>query len=237
MKPRFISDLHLSEKHPELTQAFFKFLEESKEACSHLYILGDLFETWIGDDDDLPLYQEIKTALLNFTTNGPKTFFIHGNRDFLIGEVFAQETGITLLPDPYTLDINNQKVVVSHGDFLCTDDEGYMKFRNEVRTEQWQSNFMQKDLDERKEIAAALRTDSKAATSIKSDAITDVNPASVDVFIEEYKPGLFIHGHTHRPDVHDMGSCKRVVLGDWGSYGWFLTIDGQDFNLEKFSIS
>ena len=131
----------------------------------------------------------------------------------------------------------NQKVVVSHGDFLCTDDEGYMKFRNEVRTEQWQSNFMQKDLDERKQIAAALRADSKAATSIKSNAITDVNPASVDVFIEEYKPDLFIHGHTHRPDVHDMGSCKRVVLGDWGSYGWFLTIDGQDFNLEKFSIS
>ena len=105
MKPRFISDIHLSEKHPELTQAFFTFLEESKEACTHLFILGDLFETWIGDDDDLPLYGEIKEALLSFTTNGPKTFFMHGNRDFLIGATFADETGITILPDPYVLDI------------------------------------------------------------------------------------------------------------------------------------
>ena len=121
MKPRFISDLHLSDKHPELTQAFFKFLNESKEACTHLFILGDLFETWIGDDDDLPLHLEIKQALLSFTTNGPETFFMHGNRDFLVGESFAKETGITILPDPYTLDINGQNVILSHGDFLCTE--------------------------------------------------------------------------------------------------------------------
>ena len=113
MKPRFISDLHLSEKHPELTQAFFKFLNESKEACTHLFILGDLFETWIGDDDDSSLYSEIKTALKTFTTNGPETFFIHGNRDFLVGKVFAEETGITILPDPYTLEINGQTAILS----------------------------------------------------------------------------------------------------------------------------
>ena len=118
MKPRFISDLHLSDKHPELTQAFYKFLEESKEACTHLFILGDLFETWIGDDDDLPIHLEIKEALRAFTTDGPETFFMHGNRDFLVGEAFAKETGITILPDPYTLQINNQKVILSHGDFL-----------------------------------------------------------------------------------------------------------------------
>ena len=146
MKPRFISDLHLSEKHPELTQAFFTFLNESKEACTHLFILGDLFETWIGDDDDTPIYQEIKNALLSFTTNGPKTFFMHGNRDFLVGESFATETGITILPDPYTLEINDQKVVLSHGDFLCTDDEEYINFRNEVREQDWQSNFLSKSV-------------------------------------------------------------------------------------------
>ena len=237
MKPRFISDLHLSDKHPELTQAFFVFLNESKEACTHLYILGDLFEAWIGDDDDTPLYQEIKKALLTFTTNGPETFFIHGNRDFLIGKSFAEDTGITILPDPYSLDINGQNVVLSHGDFLCTDDTDYIAFRDQVRTEAWQSNFLQKDLTERKEIAASMRDASQEATAEKSKTITDVNTAAVENFIAEHNPNLFIHGHTHRPDIHDINSSKRIVLGDWGADGWFLSIDDQEFSLEKFSIS
>jgi len=237
MKPRFISDLHLSDKHPELTQAFFVFLNESKEACTHLYILGDLFEAWIGDDDDTPLYQEIKKALLIFTTNGPETFFIHGNRDFLIGKSFAEDTGITILPDPYSLDINGQNVVLSHGDFLCTDDTDYIAFRDQVRTEAWQSNFLQKDLTERKEIAASMRDASQEATAEKSKTITDVNTAAVESFIAEHNPNLFIHGHTHRPGIHEINSSKRIVLGDWGADGWFLSIDEQDFSLEKFSIS
>jgi len=237
MKPRFISDLHLSDKHPELTQAFFVFLNESKEACTHLYILGDLFEAWIGDDDDTPLYQEIKKALLTFTTNGPETFFIHGNRDFLIGKSFAEDTGITILPDPYSLDINGQNVVLSHGDFLCTDDTDYIAFRDQVRTEAWQSNFLQKDLTERKEIAASMRDASQEATAEKSKTITDVNTAAVESFIAEHNPNLFIHGHTHRPGMHEINSSKRIVLGDWGADGWFLSIDDQEFSLEKFSIS
>ena len=240
MKPRFISDIHLSEKHPELTQAFFTFLEESKEACTHLFILGDLFETWIGDDDDLPLYGEIKEALLSFTTNGPKTFFMHGNRDFLIGETFANETGITILPDPYVLDINNQKVVLSHGDFLCTDDTDYMNFRNKVHTEEWQSSFLQKDINERKQIAASLRDDSEEATSKKSDTVTDVNAQAVENFINKHQPDLFIHGHTHRPGVHNIElnnlSSKRIVLGDWGTKGWYLALDSKDADLKEFNI-
>ena len=237
MKPRFISDLHLSDKHPELTQAFFVFLNESKEACTHLFILGDLFETWIGDDDDTPIYQEIKKALLEFTTNGPETFFIHGNRDFLIGNDFAKDTGITILPDPYSLDINGQKVVLSHGDFLCTDDIDYIAFRDQVRTKEWQANFLQKDLTERKEIAEAMRGASQEATSEKSNTITDVNEQSVLNFVNQHEPDLFIHGHTHRPNIHNAGSSKRIVLGDWGNYGWVLNINDQDFELEKFSIS
>ena len=237
MKPRFISDLHLSEKHPELTQAFFKFLNESKEACTHLFILGDLFETWIGDDDNSSLHSEIKTALKSFTTNGPETFFIHGNRDFLVGEVFAKETGVTILPDPYTLEINGQKVILSHGDFLCTDDKDYIEFRNQVRDQNWQNSFLKKSLNERKQIAASLRVDSKEATAKKSDAITDVNKETVEDFINKHQPLLFIHGHTHRPNVHDVGQSKRIVLGDWGDYGWLLSINGQEFNLEKFSIA
>jgi UDP-2,3-diacylglucosamine hydrolase len=236
MKPRFISDIHLSDKHPELTQAFFTFLNESKGACTHLFILGDLFETWIGDDDDLPLHREIKQALLSFTTNGPETFFMHGNRDFLVGSLFAKDTGITILPDPFTLDINGQKVVLSHGDFLCTDDQDYIDFRNQVREQDWQLNFLSKSLDERKQIAANLRIDSKEATSKKSDSITDVNEQSVLDFINEHQPDLFIHGHTHRPNIHDAGSSKRIVLGDWSDYGWFLYINDDKNSLEKFLI-
>jgi UDP-2,3-diacylglucosamine hydrolase len=141
------------------------------------------------------------------------------------------------LPDPYTLEINNQKVILSHGDFLCTDDKDYIDFRNQVRDKGWQDEFLKKSLGERKQIARNLRTDSKEATSKKSDAITDVNNQSVEDFINEHQPHLFIHGHTHRPNIHDVGSSKRIVLGDWGEYGWLLTIDGQEFNLEKFSIA
>ena len=237
MKPRFISDIHLSENNPHLTNAFKTFLNESKESCTHLFILGDLFEIWIGDDDDNSFNQEIKKILTDFTSNGPKTFFMHGNRDFLVGEAFGKETGITILPDPYALEINNQKVILSHGDFLCTDDKDYIDFRNQVRDKDWQNNFLEKPLDERKQIAATLRADSKEATSKKSNKITDVNNQSVEDFINEHQPDLFIHGHTHRPNIHDVGSSKRIVLGDWGEYGWLLTINEQEFNLEKFSIA
>ena len=237
MKPRFISDIHLSENSPHITNAFKAFLNESKDVCSHLFILGDLFEIWIGDDEDNPFIQETKKILIDFTSDGPETFFIHGNRDFLVGEAFAKETGITILPDPYTLEINNQKVILSHGDFLCTDDKDYIDFRNQVRNQEWQNHFLQKSLNERKEIAFNLRADSKDAISKKSDSITDVNNLSVKNFITKHKPHLFIHGHTHRPNLHDHGFSKRIVLGDWGDYGWFITINEQEFNLEKFSIS
>mgnify|MGYP000275262923 CR=1 FL=1 len=240
MKPRFISDLHLSEKHPELTQAFFTFLNESKEACTHLYILGDLFEAWIGDDDTTPLAQEVKGALRAFTDNGPATFFIHGNRDFLVGESFAKETGITILPDPYTLEINDQKVVLSHGDFLCTDDEEYINFRNEVREQDWQSNFLSKSLNERKQIASNLRTDSKEATSKKADSITDVNEQSVLNFVNQHETDLFIHGHTHRPNIHKINIAdkvyKRVVLGDWYDKSFVLNITDDILIIDKGHI-
>ena len=237
MKHCFISDLHLSEKTPELTQAFLRFLDESKEACTHFYILGDLFETWIGDDDNSPFNTQIKEALSEFTSNGPETFFIHGNRDFLIGESFSKDTGITILPDPFSFMIDEQKIALSHGDFLCTDDIDYIAFRNEVRSKDWQTSFLSKSLDERLQIAASLRDDSKAATAEKSNEITDVNNEEVIDFIRKHKPNLFIHGHTHRPNIHEISSSKRMVLGDWGDFGWSLTLTGDGHNLEKFPIS
>ena len=237
MKPRFISDIHLSEDNTHLTNAFKTFLNESKETCTHLFILGDLFEIWIGDDNENAFIEEIKKILIDFTANGPETFFMHGNRDFLLGEVFASEVGISLLPDPYTLDINGLKAILSHGDFLCTDDADYIDFRNKVRSEQWQKDFLSKSIDERSEIANLLRSHSRDATSKKSLEITDVNPEAVNSFIQENKPDIFIHGHTHRPKIHEHNLTKRVVLGDWDINGWYISINDANYELKKFSIS
>ena len=236
MKPRFISDIHLSENNPHLINTFKTFLNESKKTCSHLFILGDLFEIWIGDDDDNSFNQEVKKALIDFTSNGPKTFLMHGNRDFLLGETFANEVGISLLSDPYTLDINGMKTILSHGDFLCTDDTDYIDFRNKVRSEDWQKDFLSKSIDERNNIANLLRSHSRDATSKKSLEITDANPEMVNNFIQENKPDIFIHGHTHRPKIHEHSSAKRVVLGDWDKYGWYFSIVEDDLDLKEFKI-
>ncbi len=236
MKPRFISDIHLSEDNTHLTNAFKAFLNESKEDCTHLFILGDLFEIWIGDDDENAFIEEIKKILIDFTANGPETFFMHGNRDFLLGENFANEVGISLLPDPYTLDINGLKVILSHGDFLCTDDVDYINFRNQVRSEDWQNDFLSKSIEERKQIAQSLRSHSKKATSDKSLEITDANLETVNKFIKEHNPDIFIHGHTHRPKIHQHDSTQRVVLGDWDNSGWYLSIIDCNLNLKELEI-
>ena len=235
MKPRFISDIHLCENSPHLTDAFKAFLNESKKTCTHLFILGDLFEIWIGDDDDSSFIQDIKKAIIQFTTDGPETFFMHGNRDFLLGENFANEVGISLLPDPYTLDINGLKVILSHGDFLCTDDIDYINFRNQVRSKDWQNDFLSKSIEEREQIAQSLRSDSKKATSNKSLEITDVNLETVNKFIKEHNPDIFIHGHTHRPRIHQHDSTQRIVLGDWDESGWMISIKDDAYNLQNIN--
>ena len=236
MKPRFVSDIHLSEKRPDLTNAFKVFLNESKEACTHLFILGDLFEIWIGDDDDNLFHKDIKTTLSEFVLDGPEVFFMHGNRDFLIGKTFANEVGISIISDPYSIDINGLKTILSHGDFLCTDDSDYIEFRNNVRSEEWQKDFLAKSIDERNEIANLLRSESKNATSEKSLEITDANLETVNNFIQENNPDIFIHGHTHRPKIHQHNLTKRVVLGDWDKYGWYLSIEENSLNLKEFKI-
>ena len=236
MKPRFISDIHLSEDTPHLTNAFKTFLNESKQKCTHLFILGDLFEIWIGDDDENAFIEEIKKTLIDFTANGPEIFFIHGNRDFLLGENFANEVGISILPDPYTLDINGLRVILSHGDFLCTDDVDYINFRNQVRSKDWQNDFLSKNIEERKQIAQSLRSDSKKATSDKSLEITDANLETVNKFIKEHNPDIFIHGHTHRPKIHQHDSTQRIVLGDWDNSGWYLLITENSLDLKEFNI-
>ena len=233
----FISDIHLSESNNKLSSAFINFLKDSKESCSQLFILGDLFEVWIGDDYETSFINNIKSELLKFTTNGPDTFLMHGNRDFLISEKFLTDTGIKLLPDPFEINMHNKKVLLSHGDFLCTDDFDYINFRNQVRDKAWQDNFLSKSIEERSEIASKLRSDSNNATQDKSLEITDVNESSVKKIIDDYSPDIFIHGHTHRPNIHEYASSKRIVLGDWGDFGWYLRLNDESYNLEKFSIA
>jgi UDP-2,3-diacylglucosamine hydrolase len=198
--------------------------------------LGDLFEIWIGDDDDNSFHKDIKTTLSEFAIDGPEVFFMHGNRDFLIGKTFANEVGISIISDPYSLDINGLKTILSHGDFLCTDDSDYIEFRNKVRSEEWQKDFLAKSINERNEIANLLRSESKNATSEKSLEITDTNLETVNNFIQENNPDIFIHGHTHRPKIHQHNSTKRVVLGDWDRCGWYLSIEENSLNLKEFKI-
>ena len=167
MRAYFVSDIHLSEQSHKLSAAFLDLLNDCKDKCSHFFILGDLFEIWIGDDVESEFVNKIKSGLLDFTTNGPETFIMHGNRDFLIGEKFSKDTGVKIIPDPFEFNFNNEKVLLSHGDALCIDDTDYINFRNQVRNTKWQNDFLNKSIEERENIAAKLRDDSNDATQNK----------------------------------------------------------------------
>ena len=236
MRAYFVSDIHLSEQSNKLTSAFLDLLSDCKNKCSHFFILGDLFEVWIGDDFESKFVNKIKSELFSFTTNGPKTYIMHGNRDFLIGEKFSKDTGIEIIPDPFEFSLNDKKVLLSHGDALCVDDIDYINFRNQVRDSKWQEDFLSKSIEERENIAIKLRDDSKVASHNKSIEITNVNESAVKEMINTYSPDVFIHGHTHRPNIHDNETVKRIVLGDWGDLGWYLTMDESGYNLNKFQI-
>ena len=176
----FISDLHLQEEKPEVTEAFLSFLDSTAREAQHLYILGDLFEVWIGDDFKSELSHLIKEKLLLLKATSTSVFAMHGNRDFLIGERFCEDTGITLLDDPYKLDLFGKATLLMHGDLLCTKDVDYQEFRNMSRNPQWRKEFLNKPIEERERMAEALRLDSKEATNLKKDEIMDVTPEAVE---------------------------------------------------------
>ena len=236
----FISDLHLHEDRPDITQAFLGFLEETASKAEKLYILGDLFETWIGDDDQNDFISEIREALL-VTNKTTEIFMMHGNRDFLIGPEFASSSGMTLLNDPSTQEMFGNLVLLMHGDLLCIEDVDYQSFRKTTRDPKWQEEFLSKSLKERKEIAKDLRDMSKKATDEKKEDIMDVAHSEVVKTMQEFSVDLLIHGHTHRPNTHEItvnnGSAKRIVLGDWDQYGWYIWMDSKSCELKKFSIS
>ena len=235
----FISDLHLHEGRQDLKRAFFSFLEEKVTKADKLYILGDLFETWIGDDDNSPFVAEVIDALQK-ANDSTDIFFMHGNRDFLLGKDFSSLTGMQIITDPSYEKMFNQPVLLMHGDLLCVDDVDYLEFRNTSRTPQWKDDFLSKSLSERKEIAQNLREISKQATGKKREEIMDVSQEEVIKVIKEHSVSLLIHGHTHRPNTHEIAtdnlSAKRIVLGDWDKYGWYIWMDSNSCELRKFSI-
>jgi UDP-2,3-diacylglucosamine hydrolase len=232
----FISDLHLDAERPAVTRLFLDFLAGlDPQQCTGLYILGDLFEAWIGDDDDNAHYQQVLAGLRATTARGLPIWVMHGNRDFLLGEDFARATGCTLLADPALIDLGGIPTLLMHGDTLCTDDHEYLQFRQMVRNPDWQRQFLAKPLAERRQIAANLRETSRQRTGEKQAEIMDVNQLSVLGTLQQHGVMRLIHGHTHRPAVHNLTlggqPAQRIVLGDWYEQGSLLRSENGSLKL------
>lgn len=237
----FISDLHLEESRRDITDAFLSFLTAEAMKAERLYILGDFFESWVGDDEHSPLQVEVLAALRAYVETGHSLFFMHGNRDFLIREGFAQESGATLLQDPTVIDLYGEEVILLHGDSLCTKDTSYMKFRQNMRNPEWQRLFLIRPLQDRKMTAQQLRALSMAKNQGKKEEIMDVTPEEVLTVLNKHQAKKMIHGHTHRPARHELqllsgAKGERVVLGDWDKNLWYLTVT-QDGNWDLKSRS
>lgn len=231
MRPTlFISDLHLCEDRPQISELFFRFLNEQASKAAALYILGDLFEVWVGDDqlDHDALSRNVADAFHALSAAGTKLFFMHGNRDFLVGERFARESGMTLLADPTVIQLNGEKVLLMHGDTLCTDDVAYQTFRTQVRDPVWQSALLGKPYAEREALARSIRARSDTEKSMKAEHIMDVNAASVEAAFIQHDCRVMVHGHTHRPARHELlvqgQPATRWVLQDWHSIGGALRL-------------
>jgi UDP-2,3-diacylglucosamine hydrolase len=227
----FISDLHLCASRPHITTAFLNFLKNTAISAASLYILGDLFEYWAGDDDvGDPHHQAVITAFRTLADSGVKIFFMHGNRDFLIAEIFCKSANIVLLQDPTLINLDGKRTLLSHGDELCTDDIAYQAFRYRIRNQIWQTDFLSQPLQSRKQQIEAIRMRSEHEKSQKTTLIMDVNPEAVDALLIAYNyPELLIHGHTHRPNEHHIQlnghHITRWVLGDWYEQGSYLACD------------
>ncbi len=241
MATLFISDLHLEPARPAITALFLDFLERRARRAEALYILGDLFETWIGDDDDAELGGTVATALRILADHGVPTYFLHGNRDFLLGERFAAASGMQLLPESGVIELAGERVLLLHGDTLCTDDVEYQAFRAQVRDPAWRARTLALPLAQRRALAGQLRETSRRATRQKTVDITDVNPTAVDQILRAHNVRRLIHGHTHRPAVHhwslDGQPSRRAVLGDWYKQGSVLRCDAAGWRLEPLPVS
>jgi len=226
----FISDLHLAPDTPAANQTLLDFLERTAPSADALYVLGDLFEYWIGDDGlEHPFARQVAAAFRRLSDGGVPVYFMHGNRDFLVGERFASESGMTILPDPTLLNLHGRPTLLMHGDTLCSDDVEYQKFRAMVRNPAWQQSFLAKPLAERIRMAQDVRGKSEQAKQVKGMSIMDVTPATVETMLRQHGHPRLIHGHTHRPARHehvvDGKTSERWVLADWYDHGSYLVCD------------
>lgn len=222
----FISDLHLDPERPAITELFLDFLASRAVRSEAIYILGDLFEAWIGDDDAGAMNLAVCDALKACARAGTPVFVMHGNRDFLLGDAFAARSGSTLLDDPARIELYGTPTLLMHGDLLCTDDTEYMAFRDMVRDPRWQETLLSKSLDERRHMAEEMRAGSREQTGGKPESIMDVNSDTVVRVMTENHVQRLIHGHTHRPAIHALEvaghPAQRIVLGDWYQQGSVL---------------
>jgi UDP-2,3-diacylglucosamine hydrolase len=228
MSTLFISDLHLSDDRPHITRLFIDFLEYKANSCDALYILGDLFELWVGDDDLTPGHQQVISALHTFSQTNIPLYFVHGNRDFLISKGFAKQSGCHLLSETTVIDLYGTPTLLLHGDTLCTDDQGYIEFRKKARNPILQKLFLMKSLDERKKLAAQVREYGKTYTASTPMAIMDANMAEIMRVMTQHHVSHMIHGHTHRPTIQHMWRdqlhYQRIVLADWHTRSHVLAV-------------
>lgn len=241
MHTLFISDLHLHESRPQITRAFFHFLHTQAVYVDALYILGDFFDTWIGDDDDSALALEVANELQQVHSRGTAIYFIHGNRDFLLGKDYADKAGMTLLPEISIINLYGTPTLIMHGDELCTEDTEYQQFRAMVRSQKWQQQILSQPLAARRALAAQLREKSQSMNSLKSDDIMDVTPTEVVNQMQAAGVTRLIHGHTHRPARHELiidgQTAERIVLGDWHDFGWCIKANQEKITLERWAIT
>lgn len=229
----FLSDLHLDSIRDQRFARFAECLESEAPWAEEVFILGDLFEAWIGDDDDAALATRV-CAMLERAARSAAVRVMAGNRDFLIGERFAERTDARLLPDPFR---TTDHLILAHGDALCTGDEAYQAMRKLFRSPAWQAEMLAKPLAERRAAANGLRTASRVSNAAKPMAIMDADPTAADRLLEDLGGHVLIHGHTHRPAIHRHAKGLRYVLGDWDRCGWLLRQSGQRFQLECFALN
>lgn len=241
MSTFFISDLHLSSDRQDITYAFFQFLDSLQQNCQALYILGDLFDYWVGDDDDATWHKPIKQKLKQVTESGIRVYFLAGNRDFAVGRRFSQQTGVTILPEVANVDLPSGKAVILHGDTLCTDDVSYQKYRRVIRNPMVMALLKLLPLSVRKKLAGNIRSASDDKKSQTAMEIMDVNELAVRSQFEQSHVSLMIHGHTHRPKIHynqlKFSRATRIVLGDWYEQCSVLEVDEAGFHLHSLPFA
>ena len=231
----FVSDVHLDAKAPQATEQFLGFLREQAARAEALYILGDLFEAWVGDDDEEPGNARVCRALRELTSAGVACFALHGNRDFLLGEGFCARSGCRVLTDPVIAQLDGERVLLTHGDALCTDDHPYQELRSIVRDRAWQRRFLALPLSAREALADEAREGSRRHTARTVPDIMDVNSAAVAAAFRAARVARIVHGHTHRPGVHqleiDGQPAQRIVLGAWYEQGSYLAYEHGRYQL------